>query len=291
MITLNQRQGVTKRNIPAFEIAVTGFAVIIITLVILIYQEEKTIDLENSSDLIAENIPDDSTMVEIAPPILRFEESPIVEGAEFFEKSPVIEGQQAYIAFPLEVSHDSPVILVVYSHGSNTHITANMEEVFMQDMRKYGEHFTNRGYAFAASEQHGVNWGNADSVQDIINLINWIKSDYPIAEKVDLIGFSMGGLPTINFAVEYPNLIDKIALLAPTTRSDLSQANIDVLSNIEIKIWHGNKDVNIPLSSTESFVQLAGSYGKSIELIVLEGKAHFDLDTEYMEDICAFFEK
>ena len=189
-----------------------------------------------------------------------------------------------------EADEINPPTLILYSHGSNTTVTENMEDPFMQDLKEYGLLFTQYNYIFAASNQHGVNWGSSASIQDTLNLKDWINSNYPIQEKVYLLGFSMGGLPTLNFTTTYPELISKIALLAPSTKtSEWNQTRADKVKDIDIKIWHGNKDVNVPYSSVVYFVNSMEKWGKDIEFITLEGKTHFDIDTEYMEDILTFF--
>lgn len=204
----------------------------------------------------------------------------------------VIEGQQAYIVVPSVIDEKNPPILIMYSHGSNTNVTENMEDPFMQDLKGYGLLFTQYNYIFAASNQHGVNWGNTASIQDTLNLKDWIDSNYLIQEKVYLLGFSMGGLPTLNFTTTYPELVSKIALLAPTTKtSEWSQTRADKVKDLDIKIWHGNKDVNVPYSTVVYFVNSMKRWGIDIEFITLEGKTHFDIDTEYMEDILTFFNR
>ena len=203
---------------------------------------------------------------------------------------PVLEGQQAYIVVPSVIDEINPPTLILYSHGSNTTVTENMEDPFMQDLKEYGLLFTQYNYIFAASNQHGVNWGSSASIQDTLNLKDWVSTNYPIQEKVYLLGFSMGGLPTLNFTTTYPELVSKVALLAPTTKtSEWNQTRADKVMDIEIKIWHGNKDVNVPYSSVVYFVNSMEKWGKDIEFITLEGKTHFDIDTEYMEDILTFF--
>lgn len=208
----------------------------------------------------------------------------------FEELFPIVEEQQAYVALQLPLSEVNPPTLIIYSHGSNTTVTQNMEDQFMKDLQSYATYLTPYNFIFAASAQHGVNWGNQASISDTLNLINWIKERYTIQPKVYMIGFSMGGLPTLNFAYQYPDLISKIALLAPSTKtSTLTLLKADSIKDIDIQIWHGNKDVNVPYSSVVTFVNAMKTYGKEIPLVTLEGKTHFDIDTEYMEDILQFF--
>ena len=218
------------------------------------------------------------------------EEKPVEEGPQYEEILPIIEGQQAYVCVPTNIDKNNPPILVIYSHGSNTSVTNNIEEQFMKDLQSYGILFSTHNYIFSASNQHGVNWGNSASIQDMINLKEWIEERYSIQPKINLIGFSMGGLPTLNFATQYPDIVEKIALLAPSTKSsEWNNTRAQKLKDIQIKLWHGNKDVNVPYSSSVSFVKKLQGYGINIEFITLEGKTHFDIDTEYMEDILNFF--
>jgi len=121
-------------------------------------------------------------------------------------------------------------------------------------------------------------------------LQQWIESHYTTNGKIYLIGFSMGGLPTMHFAQKYPENLTKIALLAPTTRTyDWTQADVNKIMNIGIQIWHGTADVNIGYSNSVNFVAYMKNLGKDIPLITLEGKTHFDLDTEYMDQVLQFF--
>jgi predicted esterase len=122
-------------------------------------------------------------------------------------------------------------------------------------------------------------------------MIDWIKERYDTREKVNMFGYSMGGLPTMNFASEYPELVSKIALLAPTTRSnEWDQERVDKIEDIDIKIWHGTADVNVGYSLSTTFVNTLSSFGKEVELVPLEGKTHWDIHTEYMGNILEFFE-
>jgi dipeptidyl aminopeptidase/acylaminoacyl peptidase len=218
------------------------------------------------------------------------EEEEVYSGPPYLEFYETIEGQPAYIAVPAPIDPDNPPMIIIYSHGSNTEVSSNTEDEFMQDLHKYGIFFTENNYIFAASNQHSVNWGSDESIQDNINLINWIKEEYDTQEKVNMIGYSMGGLATMNFASDYPERVNKIALLAPTTYSEQwDKDRVEKIRDIDIKIWHGNADVNVGYSLSTTFVDRLKSFDKDVELVTLEGKTHWDIHTEYMEDILEFF--
>ena len=217
-------------------------------------------------------------------------EEEVYDGPPYLEVYETIEGQPAYIAVPAPIDPENPPRIIVYSHGSNTEVTFDTNDEFMQDLHTYGVFFTENNYIFAASNQHGANWGNDESIQDNINLIAWIKERYDTQDKVNMIGYSMGGLPTMNFASDYPERVNKIALLAPTTNSnEWNEERVAKIGDIDIKIWHGTADVNVGYSLSTTFVNTLESFGKEVELVTLEGKTHWDIHTEYMEDILEFF--
>lgn len=211
-------------------------------------------------------------------------------GETYVEELAQIEGQWAYIIAPSNINPENLPILVIYNHGSTTFVEEILDKEFKADLLKYGEALTVHNYIFAVSNAHGVNWGNLDSINDNYNMYEYIKEMYGIQEKIYEIGFSMGGLPTLNFATTYPQLVSKMALLAPTTRSsEWNQARVDKIEDIDIKIWHGNADVNVGYVYTQGFVNKIEGFGKDIDLVTLDGKTHWDVDTEYIDEIVRFF--
>ena len=236
---------------------------------------------ENNNQEQTEEIPIDQE---------NLEEEDLDAGPLYEELFPIIENEQAYVIVPTNLDSKNPPTLIIYSHGSNTNVTQNMDDQFMKDLLEYGIFFTQHNYIFSASNQHGVNWGNQASVRDTLNLKQWVMQNYDIKSNIYMIGFSMGGLPTLNFASENPEMVEKIALLAPTTRtSEWNQARVEKIKGMEIKIWHGNADVNVPYSTSVNFVNAMNKWGKEIPLVTLQGKTHWDVDTQYMEDILDFF--
>lgn len=217
------------------------------------------------------------------------EETEEFSGPHYEEMYEDIGGEIAYIAVPTNIDKKKLPTIVVYSHGSNTRVTMDTEEEFMKDLQKYGEIYTEKNLIFAASNQHGENWGNQLSIQDTLNMIEWIKERYETKEKIYMVGFSMGGLPTLNFATTHPGLVSKIALLAPTTRaSEWNSERVEKISEMKIQIWHGTADVNVGYSLSTTFVNKLQSLGREIPLITLEGKTHWDMEEEYMDDVLEF---
>lgn len=209
---------------------------------------------------------------------------------EIFEK---IDGEMVYIATEDGLNEkDYPRPVVVYNHGSTFVVNDKEDNPLLADLRLYADIFAKNGYIFAASNAHGDNWGNAQSIKDNKSLVDYINSKYHGSKDIYLLGFSMGGLPTMNFAEKYPENVKKIALLAPTTYASTWKKNrVERIKDIDIKIWHGDKDVNVPYSMTRDFVAMLQKEGKDVEVVTVEGKTHFDVDTEYIEDVLEFFKK
>lgn len=252
--------------------------------------EEETVEIQEKVEE-TDNVLTGGSDIDIEPgepDTVVYDEVPATEGATYFEKFEVIEGQTTYFAMPLEIDPANPPMLVVYSHGSNTRITTDLTDPFIQDMQMYGAFFTTNGYAFGASNQHGENWGNTESLNDTQYLIDWIKANYSIQERVNLLGFSMGGLPTLFYAMNNNDSVNAVALLAPTTYA-WAQDKFESLAGLSIKVWHGTADVNIGYWVSELFVSNATNYGLNVPLRSVDGATHFDLDTEYKDEILEFY--
>jgi len=277
----------TKKKIHISDIVL--FIVFLLLLAFPAYLAYQVLVANNPPTTGLEPEPVPSEFVE-APPFGE-EEIIVPEGPKYAEIVREFEGQTAYIAVPTSIDTDNPPAIILYSHGSNTRVISDMYDPFMIDLQGYGKYFSEQNFIFAASNAHDENWGNAASLADMLLLQQWIESHYTTSGEIYLIGFSMGGLPTTHFAVKYPENITKIALLAPTTRTyEWKQADVDAMADVDIQIWHGTKDVNIGYSNSVNFVAYMKNLGKDITLITLEGKTHFDLDTEYMDQILEFFQ-
>ena len=223
---------------------------------------------------------------------IKFEKSPAYEEANYFEEVVIIDEQPMYYTYPLEIENSQPPTLVIYSHGQLQRITENLENEYMLKMQEYGDFFTSKGYAFSASNQHGDNWGGEESLGDIKKSILWFENNgYPISEKKHLLGFSMGGKTTINYAIKNPEDIATIALLAPTPKETIQKIDVERISEIPIKIWHGKEDVNIPFTASQWYVDKFESYGKQVTLTPISNATHYDIETTLKENILGFFEE
>lgn len=210
-----------------------------------------------------------------------------IEIEEIFE---TIGGQLAFIAIDTKYEEKNNLPIVIYSHGSTYSVTSNPDNQLLKDLRLYADAFVKKGYIFAASNQHGDNWGNDLAVEDTRKLIEYIQTNFTSSKEIYLIGFSMGGLPTMNFAEKYPENIVKIALLAPTSYATRwSSQRVENIKEIPIMIWHGDMDVNVPYSMTTALIARLKAYDKEVILETVDGMGHWDVDTEKIEDVLVFF--
>lgn len=230
------------------------------------------------------------TTPEPTPVTIMFEEKAAPGAEHFFEKTPKLGGEQGYVAYPMKIQEDKPPAIVMYYHGSTQRITTNFSEQVMKNMREYGSFFTERNVAFLASNQHGDNFGRIVAVEDSRALIKWVQDRYPISGNVYILGFSMGGMPAMRHVVTYPKEVKKIALLAPAQQIETySAAQIKQFSQVRLKVWHGTADVNVPYWVAEELATYFEKHSVPLELVTLKGKTHWDVDTEYMNEIYEWF--
>jgi len=218
-----------------------------------------------------------------------YEEDPVV-GENFFEKFPIVNTQQCYVAIPMRVDTLTPPPIVIYNHGDGETVLENISGDFMEKLRKYSDIFASNNYIFTASNLHD-NASDTDPLIDISSLISWIKDNYTSSNDIYLIGFSRGGYTTTRYMLKNPEDIKAAALLAPATYyTEWGEEEVNKIANIDIKIWHGDEDTNIAIIHSINFVNQLANYNKSISFSEERGKAHYDVDDEYILDILDFFE-
>lgn len=241
------------------------------------------------SQVEATPLPTDTTTPLPPTPVL-LNETPVKGYDHYFEKLPTVNGQQGYVAFPLTYNAENLPPIVMYYHGSGQRITTNFSDQVMKNMRAYGAYFTSRGYAFLASNQHGDNQGNKVAIEDSEALIKWVKDRYETSDSLFVIGFSMGGKPAMRHVLLHPTKVNRIALLAPAQQIETYTAEqVKLFKNTETKVWHGTADVNVPYWVTEELQTYFKKYSVPLQIVTLKGKTHWDVDTEYMKDIEAWF--
>lgn len=185
-----------------------------------------------------------------------------------------VDSQTIIVYYPAELPEGSP--LIVYSHGSNEHVSPEIVPAgFADALPRYGEYFAQQGAFFVTSEMYGENWGSSQSQLHLLELVSYFKETYAVGE-VYMFGFSMGGLPALRTAKRYPEVIDKVALLAPTiAMEDWTSTTLTDIEAIPVHIWHGTEDVNVPIDlSRELFTRATNMGFTNIVLEEIPGETH-----------------
>ncbi len=109
-----------------------------------------------------------------------------------FHGLPAVSGQNIRIALPRDYDSRIPVPLVLYAHGSGQTATAPTSDGGGGIYRS----LVTNGFAVASSDQHGINWGNQASVDDLVDLYRYILARHAVGPVI-LMGQSMGGLSSL----------------------------------------------------------------------------------------------
>jgi len=203
-----------------------------------------------------------------------------------------IKGQNTYIALPLQIDNSKPIRIILYSHGSTTYINKDSNNEVFKFLTPFSAYYANNGYIFAASNEHSPAWGNDNAIQDMENTLDYILKTYNIEDyELNLIGYSMGGLSSMHYAWKHPDIVNSIALIAPTIRHyEWSKEEFKAISNIPTKIWHGTQDKNIPSTNSIEFITLAKKYNKNIQIKLLPLKDHWNIKLSLKKDIFEFLQ-
>ena len=176
--------------------------------------------------------------------------------------------------------------------GKNNNINAKgIPETFRINMLK-------NNFAFICAVCSPNAWGNLESTKATLAAINYCKKQgINLKEKVDLLGFSMGGLGALMFAARHPNLVNKVvdvfgitnlekfyqagffksylSKIPASERKDASpQDKINQYKNIKFLIIHGNKDTTVPMANSQDFYLLLQKANIDSKLIIVPNIGH-----------------
>jgi predicted peptidase len=201
-----------------------------------------------------------------------------------------IDGQWAYIAVPEPIDPENLPTLIIYNHGTETRVEEVLDEEFKKILDVYAETSTPHNYIFAVSNARGFDLDTPEAIDDNYNLYIYIKQKYGIQEQIYMSGYSKGGVATLNFTSTYPNLVNKIGMIAPRMRLyEWDRERAQSLDGISIKVWHGTGDVNVAYKDSVEFIEQMKEWGIEIDLVTLEGRDHWDVNPQYFDEVIQFF--
>lgn len=161
--------------------------------------------------------------------------------------------------------------VIIFLHGAS--LCGNN----MQRVRRYGLlHAIEKGRYYPAMVIAPQNPGGAWSPQKIARILDWVQQNHDTdTTRVYVIGMSLGGYGTLDFAGTYPDRVAAaMALCGGSTLRDFSG-----LGRIPLWILHGTADRAVPVSQSKSVVKAIQDAGhdRLLRYDWLKGSSHGDL--------------
>ena len=142
-----------------------------------------------------------------------------------------------------------PLPLIIFLHGKSLCGTD------LNKVKRYGVlNAIERGKYIPTFVLAPQNPGGSWNPQKLYALLEWMKANYPIdSTRVYVLGMSLGGYGTMDFAGTYPDKIAAaMALCGGTTLSDSQK---DGLGRLPMWIMHGTADRAVPVSCSKTVVE------------------------------------
>lgn len=163
------------------------------------------------------------------------------------------------------------VPVIIFLHGAS--LCGNN----MQRVRRYGLlHAIEKGRYYPAMVIAPQNSGGAWSPAKIARILDWVEQHHDVdTTRVYVIGMSLGGYGTLDFAGTYPGRVAAaMALCGGSTLRDY-----DGLGRIPLWILHGTADRAVPVGQSKSVVKAieASGHDKLLRYDWLKGASHGDL--------------
>ena len=119
----------------------------------------------------------------------------------------------------MEIEKKKPTILLMHGSGLS-HIVWSLHEQF----------YTSQGFNVLSIDLPGHGNSDGPSLKSIEDISNWVKKlmEKVKVSKISLVGHSQGCLVGIDFASRYPDLIDKLVLVAGSYKMPVNQDLIDL---------------------------------------------------------------
>ena len=119
----------------------------------------------------------------------------------------------------MEIDIKKPTILLMHGSGLS-HIVWSLHEQF----------YASQGFNVLSVDLPGHGDSDGPALKSIQEISDWVKKLMQVVNvnKIIIIGHSQGSLVGIDFGSRYPNLIDKLVLVAGSYRMPVNQDLIDL---------------------------------------------------------------
>lgn len=184
----------------------------------------------------------------------------------------VNDGYNFWLYAPREyVTEHRQVPVIIFLHGAS--LCGNN----LQRVRRYGLlHAIEKGRYYPCMVIAPQNPGGSWSPRKIANILDWVESNYDVdTTRVYVIGMSLGGYGTLDFAGTYPERVAAaMALCGGSTLKDFSG-----LGQVPLWILHGTADRAVSVSQSKNVVKAIQASGNDSLLRYdwLSGSSHGDL--------------
>lgn len=169
------------------------------------------------------------------------------------------------------VTEHRRVPVIIFLHGAS--LCGNN----MQKVRRYGLlHAIEKGRYYPAMVVAPQNPGGSWSPKKIAKILDWVEQNHDVdTTRVYVIGMSLGGYGTLDFAGTYPDRVAAaMALCGGSTLKDFTG-----LGRIPLWILHGTADRAVPVSQSKNVVNEIKESGNDrlLRYDWLKGASHGDL--------------
>jgi predicted peptidase len=119
------------------------------------------------------------------------------------------------------------------------------------------------------------NWANPQSEAETLELLDFIKQNYPVdSQRILLTGYSLGGIGTWYIGARNQTLF---SAALPISAAPPAEA-VDVEWTIPLYIIHARLDEIFPLQAAGDVVHALSAKGVAVELQIVEGVTHFETE-------------
>lgn len=187
-------------------------------------------------------------------------------------RNTVADSYNFWLYAPREyVAERRRIPLIIFLHGAS--LCGNN----MQKVRRYGLlHAIEKGRYYPAMVVAPQNPGGAWNPKKIAGILDWVTQHHDVdTTRVYVIGMSLGGYGTLDFAGTYPDRVAAaMALCGGSTLRDF-----EGLGRIPLWILHGTADRAVPVSQSKTVVEAIKKSGNDrlLRYDWLKGASHGDL--------------
>ena len=128
------------------------------------------------------------------------------------------------------------------------------------------------------------------SEKDVMNVLDIVKKEYSIdADRIYLLGHSMGGGGAWHLGIKYPDIWAGVAPIAPATSRPA--ADVEKMKHIPVILVQGDADKLVPVAGARRWAEQMKKLDMAHEYIEIAGGDHVAIAGQNLPKIFAFFEK